>query len=213
MSLPPLPPARHPPARPAAETADARLLAVATEHMRRFGRRRLTVVAVAEEAGMSHANVYRYFPSKADLVDAVTSNWLGGVEAGLSNIAGSPDPAADKLERLLLALARSMREEADGEPEIFGAFIDAVEDNRSIARKHRIRVRNLIDRVLEEGLSVGAFDIADKDRAIAFVLDAMHRFISPLAVRQDMAMPKAASDQRLAAMLKVVLRALSHRWT
>ena len=50
---------------------DQKLLALAGEHLRRFGRKRLTVVGVAEEAEMTHANVYRYFPSKAALLDAV----------------------------------------------------------------------------------------------------------------------------------------------
>ena len=49
------------------ERIPARLLAIATDHIRRFGAARVTVVAVAEEAGMSHANVYRFFASKAAL--------------------------------------------------------------------------------------------------------------------------------------------------
>ncbi len=192
------------------ETIDARLLAIATEHIRRFGRRRLTVVGVAEEAGMSHANVYRYFPSKADLVDAVTAGWLRSVEADLADIAGAPDPADDKLERIVLALARELREQAEADPEIFSAFTEAYEQNRGVARKHRIRIRNLIERVLDEGLSVGAFEASDKDRAIALVLDCMHRFLNPLSVRQDVAMPRSTLDQRLASAIRVVLRALAN---
>ena len=34
------------------------------------------VVAIAREAAMSHGNVYRYFPSKEALFDAVTEQWL-----------------------------------------------------------------------------------------------------------------------------------------
>ncbi|MFH7168817.1 TetR/AcrR family transcriptional regulator, partial [Klebsiella pneumoniae] len=75
--------------------------------------------------GMSHANVYRYFPSKADLVDAVTAGWLRNIEVDLASIAGAPDPADDKLERIVLALARELREEAEAEPEIFAAFTEA----------------------------------------------------------------------------------------
>ncbi len=198
-------------AAPAAgETIDARLLAIAADHIRRFGRRRITVVGIAEEAGMSHANVYRYFPSKADLVDAVTTAWLRTLEADLADIAGAPDPADDKLERIVLGLARELREQAEAEPELFAAFTEAFEANRGVARKHRIRVRNLIDRVLEEGLSVGAFEASDKDRAIALVLDCMHRFLNPLSVRQDVAMPRGTLDQRLASAMRVVLRALAN---
>ena len=56
-------------ARQAGRRGEA-LLGIATDHVRRFGIERTTVVAIAREAGMTHANVYRYFPSKEALVDA-----------------------------------------------------------------------------------------------------------------------------------------------
>ena len=48
---------------------------------------------------MTHANVYRYFPSRAALVDAVVDVWLKATERRLAEIADGPDPADDKLER------------------------------------------------------------------------------------------------------------------
>ena len=60
------------PAGPAKEPTGARLLDIATEHVRRHGIERTTVVSVARDAGVSHAAVYRYFASKNALVDAVT---------------------------------------------------------------------------------------------------------------------------------------------
>ena len=92
-----------------ADSADHRLLTIAEEHVRRFGVDRLTVVAVAREAGMTHANVYRYFPSKSALADAVSAQWLRALDALLTDAAGSPDPADDKLERMMVALAAALR--------------------------------------------------------------------------------------------------------
>jgi AcrR family transcriptional regulator len=64
-------------------------------------------VAIAEAAGMTHANVYRYFPSKEALIDAVVDAWIKSVETRLTDIADGPDPSDDKLERMVLALARA----------------------------------------------------------------------------------------------------------
>ena len=61
---------RQPELQPA---VDQRLLEIAAGHIRRFGAARTTIVGVAQEAGMSHANIYRYFPSKTGLLDAVTA--------------------------------------------------------------------------------------------------------------------------------------------
>jgi AcrR family transcriptional regulator len=43
----------------AAMPADARLLTIAADHLKRFGARQVTVVSIADAAGMTHANVYR----------------------------------------------------------------------------------------------------------------------------------------------------------
>ena len=71
---------------PSAESADIRILDLAAEHIRQHGIERTTVVAIAREAAMSHGNVYRYFPSKEALVDAVTAQWLKPIETGVRDI-------------------------------------------------------------------------------------------------------------------------------
>jgi AcrR family transcriptional regulator len=187
---------------------EARLLRVAAEHLARFGARRLTVVGVAEEAEMTHANVYRYFPSKSELIDAVAGQWLKEVEATLADIADSPDPADDKLERFVLAIAGSYRVCAETNPHVFDVYVSAVEHSRGIARKHRGRQLRLLERVVEEGIATDVFRPKDKDKAIAFVIDASQRYVNPLMVRVDVRVPRPVLDDRLNTVLRVVLRAL-----
>jgi AcrR family transcriptional regulator len=93
-------------APPTEDRVQARLVAIAADHIRRFGPERVTVVAVAREAGMSHANVYRFFASKAGLIEAVVVAWARTVELQLGDIANAPDPADDKLERFLTGLGQ-----------------------------------------------------------------------------------------------------------
>ena len=81
------------------------LLDVAAEHLARKGPHRLTVSAVAAGSGMTHANVYRYYPSKEGLIDAVIGRWLRSIEVELARIVEGPDPVEDKIEHLLVALA------------------------------------------------------------------------------------------------------------
>ncbi len=190
-------------------SVDARLLAIAADHLRRFGRRRLTVVGVAEAAGMTHANVYRYFPSKSDLVDAVVAQWLKGLEVGLTAVADAPDPADDKLERLIVAIARSHRDCLEGDPNLFDVYVAAAETLRPVVRKHRARQRHLLERVLDDGIATNAFDPRDRDRAAAFVIDAVYRFINPVSVRADADVPRDLVDARLAVMIRVIQRSLA----
>lgn len=194
---------------PGREPSEARILSVASEHLRQHGLRRFTVVAVAEEAGMTHANVYRYFPSRAALVDAVVEIWLKATERGLADIADGPDPADDKLERLILALARANRELLREDPHLFAALSQAVAQRHAISRRNRTRVRALFERVIDEGISTGTFEPRDRDRAIAFTIDATHRFIHPASLALEAEVPQESVDARLGVLVRVILRALA----
>lgn len=196
-------------APPADDRVEARLIAIAADHIRRFGPERVTVVAVAREAGMSHANVYRFFPSKAGLVEAVVVAWTRSVELALGDIASAPDPADDKLERFLTAWSRAHREALDRDPAIYAAFAGFWEARRDSIAAHRARVRAFLASILDEGIEPGPFRIRDEERAAAFVADAMQRFVHPALVRETRDLARSQIDQRLAVMTRTIVRTLA----
>ena len=193
---------------PVAESTEARLLDIARAHVRKFGAARTTIVGIAAEAGMTHANVYRYFPSKLELLEEITASWLQPLEARLREAADGADPAYDKLERMLLAVHRTYRQKLESDPALFDLLIDALEKERPSARKHRSRVQSEIQRVVEDGIASGAFAMADRRRALSLIFDAAHRFIHPVALKLDKDAPAAPLAGRFEKIVSMVLRAL-----
>ncbi len=189
--------------------ADSRILDLAASHVRLYGVERTTVVSIARAAGMSHANVYRYFPSKEALIDAVTEQWLKPVEAGLRDIADAPDPAYDKIERMLAVLHRAYRGKLENDPNIFGLFAAAAAEDRAISRRHRNRLQAELQKVIDEGMANGVFEPGDLRRAVAIVFDVAHRFIHPVSVRMDGATPGPQIDARFERISRLVRRALT----
>jgi AcrR family transcriptional regulator len=177
------------PARQNETTADQRILDHACDHLRRLGPKRTTILDIAEAAGMSHANVYRYFPSKLALFDAVTAQWLQMLEGQLRLIKEVPDPAYDKLERALSAIQRTYRAKLETDPVLFKLLCDAVERNRVVARKHRNRIQGEVQSIVEEGIHSGSFRMTDRRRAMALVFDLAHRFIQPISIALDRSIP------------------------
>ncbi|MCW2274223.1 TetR family transcriptional regulator [Rhodoblastus acidophilus] len=177
------------PARQIEAAADQRILEHACEHLRRFGPKRTTILDIAEAAGMSHANVYRYFPSKLALFDAVTANWLAALEGQLRVIKEGPDPAYDKLERALSAIQKTYRAKLEADPALFKLLCDAIETNRVVARKHRNKIQGEVQAIVEEGINAGSFRMTDRRRAMALVFDLAHRFIQPISIALDRSIP------------------------
>jgi AcrR family transcriptional regulator len=188
---------------------DARILAAAADFLRRVGPARATIVQIAEAAGMSHANVYRYFPSKAALIEEVTAAWLRPVEAEARAIADGPDPAPDKLERLLFAIHRAYRDKLESDPKLFAILADAATANEGVARKHRARLQAIVQRVVEEGLAQGAFPGADLRRSMETLFDLCHRFLHPVAVQLDRELSRAAVAARAGRAARLALRSLA----
>jgi AcrR family transcriptional regulator len=173
------------PRPPAPEPVEVKLLELAADQLRRFGVKRTTVVSIAAAAGMSHANVYRYFPSKTALVAAVLEQWLRPIEKGLRDIADGPDPARDKLERLLSAVHRAYRRKLDDDPEIFEIFSQATASGEGLARKHRNKVFSELHRIVEEGVTGDSFEVTDQRKAVLLIGDALARFLNPAQVFLD----------------------------
>ncbi|WP_176737303.1 TetR/AcrR family transcriptional regulator [Micromonospora citrea] len=69
----------------------------------REGFHRTTMQDVIAEAGLSVGAVYRYFPSKADLISAIAEEAVGGAEAVLDEVRHRepPPPLAEALDRAL----------------------------------------------------------------------------------------------------------------
>lgn len=190
------------------EPVDARLLKIAAAHIRRYGIAKTTIVSIAAEAGMSHANVYRYFPSKWSLFEALGDRWLKPVEARLREVADGPDPADDKLERLVSVLHRAYRDKVESEPELFAIFVESLEKGRAGARRHRARLQQEMQQVIEDGIAAGVFLVSDQRRAMALVFDVLHRFIHPAAVWHDREVPRDQLQMRLDRVTALVTRAL-----
>src|SRR5262249_58890119 len=92
----------------AALTPD-RILDAAEEVLRRYGPQKTTVVDVARALDVSHGTIYRHYPSKQALRDAVTRRWLHRVTVPLQRIAEERGPAAARLHPPFQALLPYIR--------------------------------------------------------------------------------------------------------
>lgn len=194
---------------PVPEPIDVRLVDLTAAHLRRYGLRRTTIVSIAQEAGMSHANVYRYFPSKEALIDAVLDQWLKPIEKGARDIADGPDPAADKLERLASAVFRAYRRKLDEDGAVFQIFAEASAAGRPISRRHRSRIGAEFQRVVEEGVSGGSFQVGDQRGAVLLIADALGRFLNPANVAQDREIPASQLESRMDQIVRILLKAFT----
>lgn len=156
-----------------------RILEAAEEALRRFGPAKTTVVDVARALGVSHGSVYRHFPSKAALRDAVAERWLERYLSPLAAIAESDAPAPERLRRWLEALVAAKREKVRGDPELFAAYSQLAAESRKVVLAHVTALAGQITRIIADGQARGEFGPADPAASGRAVLNAMSRFHHP----------------------------------
>ena len=138
------------------------------------------MVDVARALGVSHGSVYRHFPSKAALRDAVAERWL----AGISDAAGG-DRRRGRHRRPSgcgagsTSSSHSKRSKALEDPELFATYIELAAEAREVVRAHVDTLAGQLARIIADGVARGEFAADDPAAAARAVFDATARFHNP----------------------------------
>ncbi|TCT04404.1 TetR/AcrR family transcriptional regulator [Aquabacter spiritensis] len=190
------------------ETADEtreRIARVAEALFRRMGYAKTAVADIAAELGMSPANVYRFFPSKNAIVEAICSRCLTEVEAQIRDIMARPVPARARLFDLFTAILAYHRANFFTERRIHDMVLVAIEANWTAIAAHKDRVTEGIAVLLRDGIAEGTFVPHDTDAASRVLSGAMVRFCHPILIAEEI---DADLEARLHATLAFLLRSV-----
>ena len=182
-----------------------RILEVTEDVLRRFGLAKATVVDVARALDVSHGSVYRHFPSKASLREAVAKRWLDRVDAPLRKVAEGSGPAPARLERWLRALFAAKYKRVCEDPEMFATYLTLAREACATVKAHKDGLIDQIAHMLSDGVKQGAFDVADVKATARAVFDATIRFHHP-AHSEEWRDP--ATPARIDALLALLLKGL-----
>ncbi|HWA42135.1 MAG TPA: TetR family transcriptional regulator [Hypericibacter adhaerens] len=182
-----------------------RILDAAEAQLRRHGPAKTTVSDVARALGMSHANVYRHFESKAALQDAVAERWLSKVSDPLDAFVTRKGAAARRLEGWVQALAEAKRRKVLEDPELFAAYHAVAEAAREVVAGHLATLLRQVTAIIADGIRDGEFKVKDPAQAARAVLSATIRFHHPHMVRASAGMEVEAD---IKAVMKLVIAGL-----
>jgi AcrR family transcriptional regulator len=182
-----------------------RILEVTEDVLRRFGLAKATVVDVARALDVSHGSVYRHFPSKASLREAVAKRWLDRVNAPLQKIAESSGPAPARLERWLRMMIAIKRKKLSDDPEMFATYLTLAQEACKVVKAHKDGLVDQIAHILSDGIKQGAFQVADVKASARAMFDATSRFHHP-AHAEEWSDPLL--EARIDAVLALLLRGL-----
>ena len=182
-----------------------RILEVTEDVLRRYGLAKATVVDVARALDVSHGSVYRHFPSKASLRQAVAKRWLDRANAPLQKIAETTGPAPARLEKWLRTMFEIKYKKVSEDPEMFQTYLTLAREACEVVQAHKDRLVGQLAHILSDGVKQGVFQISDPQVTARAVFDATARYHHP-AHSDDWCDPQTPA--RIDALLALLLRGL-----
>ena len=174
----------RPQVRPKPDDTRARIVETAEALFRRLGFAKTAVVDIATELGMSPANVYRFFPSKTAIVQAICQRCLSAVEETAWAVARSKAPAAQRIERLILEILAYHKENLLTEQRVNDIVLVAIEHNWDHVRAHKDALRNVVELILRDGIETGEFEAVDPHATAELILRSVVVFTHPMLIGQ-----------------------------
>lgn len=182
-----------------------RILEATEEVLRRYGLAKATVVDVARALDVSHGSVYRHFPSKASLRQAVAKRWLDRANAPLQKIAESAGPAPARLEKWLRTMLDIKYRKVTEDPEMFATYLTLAQEACEAVKEHREHLMQQAEQIIADGVKQGAFQVADVKVAARALFEATTRYHHPAHADEWKDPARAA---RIDALLGLLLRGL-----
>lgn len=172
--------------RPATISADVQeqILDAALARFRTYGYGKTTMAEIAEDTGMSAANLYRYFQSKQDIAAACASRCTDERLGVLRKAVADADVGvAERLERFVQAMLRYTYEQTQNNNNV-NELVEVVAQTHSELIHAKVKAEQaIIAQILAEGHASGEFDVPDVITTAGTVHNALVIFGMPIFMR------------------------------
>jgi AcrR family transcriptional regulator len=166
-----------------AEAIRWRIIETAERLFRQFGYQKTTVADIAAALGMSPANIYRFFASKAAITEAVI--WKATAEIADVGRAAANDrslPATERLRRMMMACYTAISQRCIADNRLHEVVHVAINENWEVINHHKKTMLGIAADIIADGVARGEFDVQDVQLAARLWQCSMMCFFHPVLI-------------------------------
>jgi AcrR family transcriptional regulator len=181
------------------------ILVAAWDLFRQVGFRKTTVADIAGALGMSSANIYRFFPSKDALTEAICRNQLDLLVGLARNAAAAPGTAAERIGGVLMTLYQNLRDQMTNHKRVYEVVAVALEEDWPAIEEFLAASKAIVAGLVAEGQASGEFGPGD-----AAMLGEMTMAASA-AIHHPTLIAHCSGDAEAEALVAFAIRALANK--
>lgn len=168
---------------------------------RHYGYAKTTIADISEACGMSSANIYRFFPSKSVLTEAICSKVINGIEQHLREVAHSPGTASERLVKFVQVLYQSTLENLLDNRKVHELVVFAMTEQWLTLRTHLEHIVELYADIIQDGVASGEFPPCDVARAAKAAQSAAVTLCHPEVVALKLDDEARSTPEEIAALI------------
>jgi hypothetical protein len=188
------------------EAGQTRLVEVACALIEERGGQALTMQEVAMRAGMSPANVLRYFESKEALLEAIAEFWFRPKVAIMEEVVASDLPPRRKMYEFFARRFVMMRDAYQADPVAHEMYIELGNDHFETVRSYVDLADHYLGVLVGEAIADGFFAGLDIDMTISLINQMVHPYCNIALMK---GMMERLSEEKLARIIDAMFDGLS----
>ena len=182
------------------------LLALMVDLIEERGSSAFTMTELAARAGMSTANLYRYFESKEALIEAVAEHWFQPKVEIMEEVVASDLTPRRKMYEFYARRFSRMKAEWERDPVAFANYVELGKEHFELVRSYVDLGDHYLAVIIGEAQAEGYFAGLSIDEAISLVNQMTGLYVNIAAM--ELIMPKLSND-KLARIIDAVFDGLS----
>src|SRR5271165_3157436 len=161
-----------------------------------IGFQKTTITDIAHELQMSLADVFRLFPTRAKINEAVGRRLLSEVEAAVQDVAKNSGQASEKLRASMAALEKANAQRFQTNRKLHELIETAFNENWTIVHEHVQKIEKSLTQIISQGNRRREFYVGDSERqAAVLVRTACIQFYDPRLMVNRAEEPEPTIDQ------------------
>ncbi len=191
---------------PAEHSIRDQIIVAADSHFSYYGYGKTTVSDLAKAIGFSKAYIYKFFPSKQAIGEAICQQCLDTVLNEVQGALQGKASAAERLRTLFMTIANASTNLFFHERRLYDIVIYSTEEKWPTSQAYLRQVRDLLATILQQGREDDEFEretpLDEQCRAIFLVMEP---FVNPLMLQYKL----DGISESIEELMRLILRGLT----
>lgn len=191
------------------EAGRQELLDIVEELVRKRGGVDLSMTELATAAGMSPANVYRFFENKEALLEAAAGRWFAPKIAIMEEVVAADLPSREKMFQFFARRFALMRDQFHEDPDMFKSYLELGDQHFEVVRGYVDLGDHYLSEIVVQAMDEGYLPDLSIDDAVSLINQMVQCYCNPEAL---LYLDHKLSEEKLGMIVDTIFIGLGRRF-